>query len=351
MKKQLKILNLIDIPWNSGITDYAIKQAKALELKGHKLYFAAPHNTICYKAIQKENFEIINISERKKFFILKDILNLKKFVKEKEIKIINSHTGRTQSIAIILSYFNKDIKIIRTKADARKSSPNILSDKVIKIICASNFIKQNCLNEGFNENKLLIIPPPAPKFNIPLPDYPEKQSFRIGILARLGIVKGHKYFLDTAAILLKKNNNLEFLIGGYETNITYDDLKNYSKKLGIFSAIKFEGKIEKPEEFIKKCHIGIITSIGSEAVSRVLLEWMSAGRPVIATNVGCIPEILDEKYIVPAKSPDLMAEKILHLINDKKEFLKVAINNKDIIEKRYNNNIFSEITEEQFLNL
>ena len=40
--------------------------------------------------------------------------------------------------------------------------------------------------------------------------------------------------------------------------------------------------------------MGVIASLESEEVSRALLEWMSAGRPVAASKVGCIPEILKD---------------------------------------------------------
>lgn len=352
MKKQLRILSILDIPWNSGLTDYAIKQSKALSLNGHKIYFAAPLSTLCHQTISKENFEIINITERKNQFIIPDIFKIVHFIKKNQIQILNTHTGRTQTIAVISSYFDRNVKIIRNKTDVSISQKNIMSGKISKIICASDFIKQNCIKGNFKSDKLTVIPPPAPDFKIPMPGFPENQSFKIGILSRLDLIKGHKHFLEMAKILLNKGFKLQFIIGGYETkNLKYSDIKEYAIKLGIEKNIKYEGRINNPEEFIKNCDIGVITSIGSEAVSRVLLEWMTAGRPVIATTVGCIPEILDSKYLVPPTRSELMAEKIITLINSEDEFISASTNNKGIIEKKYNITLFSKNTEKEFLNI
>jgi len=282
MKKQLKILSLIDVPWNSGLTDYAIKQAKALEKTGYEVFFGATERTLCLERIKKEGFTAIYISDRKKLNLLGDILKIRNFAKKRKIDILNAHTGRTQTIAI-LSATRTNLKIIRTKADAKTPRISLLSGRISKIICASAYIQQMYTRRGISENKVEIIPPPAPKMDIPLPGF--KPPIIIGILARLDPVKGHRYFLDAAALLTSRNEKVEFEIGGYEANTKYPELKKYADKLGIVNKVHFYGEVKQPEDFIKRCDIGIITSTGSEAVSRVLLEWLSAGRPVISTNV------------------------------------------------------------------
>ena len=64
------------------------------------------------------------------------------------------------------------------------------------------------------------------------------------------------------------------------------DLKTHGQRLGIEDQVKFLGYQKSVADVMSDCTIGVIASTGSEAVSRVALEWMAAGRPVVATRVG-----------------------------------------------------------------
>ena len=69
------------------------------------------------------------------------------------------------------------------------------------------------------------------------------------------------------------------------------------------------------------CTIGVIASTGSEAVSRVALEWMAARRPLIATKVGCLPEIVADKsagLLVEPKDAPALARALGYLLHNPK---------------------------------
>ena len=70
---------------------------------------------------------------------------------------------------------------------------------------------------------------------------------------------------------------------------------------------------------MRSCHIGIIASIGSEAISRAALEWMAVGRPIVSTAVGCLPEMIEEGqtgFLAPPMNSQAMANRLLQLIHD-----------------------------------
>ena len=237
--------------------------------------------------------------------------------------------------------------MIRTKADARYPKKSFLSDNLAKIITGSGIIKKMYRGKEIKKEKIETIYQPAPIFNMPLPLF--KKNLRIGILARLDPVKGHKHFLKAASLILRERKDLKFLIGGYEENIKYSQLKKLAGELRISEYIEYSGTVKRPEAFILKCDIGIISSTNSEVVSRVLLEWMSAGRPVVSTNVGCVPEILNPQYTVPPERPDLMAEKIKLLANSPRLFEEASLQNKNLAQKKYNLENFERETERVFM--
>ncbi|MCK5106125.1 MAG: glycosyltransferase family 4 protein [Elusimicrobiales bacterium] len=350
MKKQLKILNLIDIPWNSALTAYAVEQAQALRKKGHIIYFGTVKDTLCHETIKKNNFQTIDIPSRKNNFILPALMELRKFIISKHIDIINAHTGKTQTMAFMLSLMGgKNFKLIRTKTDAKTPKIGFTFKRVKKIITGSQAIEKSYISAGLNPDKIQTVYQGIPKQEpIFLSSFP---AWRVGILARLDPVKGHKYFLDAASIILKKRKDVKFIIAGAEANIKFQNLKKYAQELKIDKHLEYAGFVEEPIKFIRSCHIGIIASIGSEVVSRALLEWMSCAKAVIATDVGCVPEMLGKNYLVPPKNSALMAEKIMNFLDNKETIESAGRENKKITEKKYNLENFERETEEVFLGI
>ena len=63
MKMQFRILNLIDIPWNSGLAAYAFDQAKALKARGHAVYFACPPKSAAWEFSKNEKFPVFPLAD------------------------------------------------------------------------------------------------------------------------------------------------------------------------------------------------------------------------------------------------------------------------------------------------
>ncbi|MBP7796572.1 MAG: glycosyltransferase family 4 protein [Elusimicrobiales bacterium] len=310
MKRQLKILNIIDIPWYSGLSDYAFAQSDILEKAGHIIYFACPKNSLSEKLAKEKGYKTINIQDRKKILNPFIIIKLINFIRKEGIDILNAHTGKTQSIAYIISFFCHNIKIIRTKADTKKATKSFTYSRINLIICGSKYIKDMFSN--INNKKSVVI-----YKSIILPEYKpivKEKPFKIGILGRLDPVKGHIYFIKAAVDILSKGYNCNFFISGKEANIKWNELLELIPD-NFKYAFTYSGYVDDVYKFISDCHIGVISSISSEAVSRVAIEWMSSGRLVISSNVGCLGEFVSDEYIVPRMDSYALSKKIIEKLD------------------------------------
>ncbi|MEF3279977.1 MAG: glycosyltransferase family 4 protein [Elusimicrobiota bacterium] len=347
MKRQLKILNLIDIPWHSGLCDYAIKQSEALEKAGNIIYFAAPFKSNAYFLANSKKYKTFLISDRKKILNPVEIYKLCKFIKKEKIDILNAHTGRMQTLSYLISLLCKDIKIIRTKSDARKIKKSFTYSKIKAIICGSEYIKKMYLNAGFKKIMLKTIYAPPP--DQILKPFELKLPFKIGIVGRLDPVKGHINFISAALKVLKKNNNILFYISGKEANIKWKDIEKLIPQ-NFRSYFKYFGFVKNVFDLMGECHLGIISSISSEAVSRVALEWMNMARAVISSNVGSLPEFIDKDYLYPANNVDALASKIIENL-DFEKLMKIGEKNKAKVDLKFSIDNFEKETNEIFQNI
>ncbi|GAB7010784.1 hypothetical protein JCM31271_27270 [Halorubrum trueperi] len=97
-----------------------------------------------------------------------------------------------------------------------------------------------------------------------------------------------------------------------------ESLENLTRKLDLEDVVQFEGQVkrEKVIEFLAATDVFLLTSV-DEAFGLVLLEAQAAEIPVVATNVGGIPEAVaagDSAILVPPRSPDQIARQLSQLI-------------------------------------
>lgn len=149
----------------------------------------------------------------------------------------------------------------------------------------------------------------------------KKDKLGIGMIGRVHFWKGQNYFLDIAAELLKKNNDLHFFMAGdaypgYE--YLYDEIEEHKKKLGIQDQVTDLGYVDDPRKFFDLIDIFVLPSIQPDPFPTTLLEAMVLEKPTIGTNHGGAKEmILDGEtgFLIPWDNPVDAAQKILQLIN------------------------------------
>ena len=133
---------------------------------------------------------------------------------------------------------------------------------------------------------------------------------RIGILANLIPLKGHEDFLEMAAELTRRNVDAEYWIVGEDIHNTgyRKVLDDRTAELGLVDRIRFLGFRSDVPAILNELDIVVCTS-HYEPFGRCVVEAMACGRPVVATNVGGIPEIIEDQVtgvLVPPMAPNMV---------------------------------------------
>src|SRR3989441_7212787 len=112
----------------------------------------------------------------------------------------------------------------------------------------------------------------------------------IGIVGRLTEIKNHKLFLEAAAQLQKlTTSRVRFMIVG-DGNLR-PELEAQAKSLGLHDSVSFLGTRKDPEDFYPALDIMALTSL-NEGTPLTMIEAMANARPVIATAVGGVVDLL-----------------------------------------------------------
>ena len=137
----------------------------------------------------------------------------------------------------------------------------------------------------------------------------------VGIVANLRPVKDHALFLHSAK-LANQIPDAAFLLAG--RGELYDDLRKLAAELGIGDRVFFTQGEGNMMDWLSRMAIGCLSSI-SEGFSNAIMEYMAAGMPVVAIDVGGNRDAVvdgETGYLVPQRSPEKFAEPIIKLLRN-----------------------------------
>jgi glycosyltransferase involved in cell wall biosynthesis len=166
------------------------------------------------------------------------------------------------------------------------------------------------------------------KFGIKLLNYSElKNNKKILFVGRLTKGKGVEYLIKSLPLIIKKIPTASLIILG--NGPEKKSLLNLSEDLKLSKKILFVDKV--PHDLVQKYYnessIVIVPSISVETLGLIGPEAMSVGRPVIATNVGGIPEWCIDGitgYLVPPGNSKAIAQKVIKLFSDNRLLKKMS---------------------------
>lgn len=140
----------------------------------------------------------------------------------------------------------------------------------------------------------------------------------VGTVANFYKTKGLKYLVEAAKIINADQEMKEavFVIIGDGTE--REKLELQIKESGIKNKVFLTGKLPDARKYLAAFDIFVLPSV-KEGFSWALLEAMAAKLPVVATNVGAAPEIIEDGkngFLVEPRKPELLAQKIKELTDD-----------------------------------
>jgi glycosyltransferase involved in cell wall biosynthesis len=171
----------------------------------------------------------------------------------------------------------------------------------------------------------------------------------VGIASRLAPSKGHHEFLRAAARIIEQAPNTWFVIAGDDSiedgNRGYRDrLKALSVSLGVAHRVRFLGFCEEMHPVYRTMDI-VVDAAWEEAFGMVVIEPMVFGRPVVATNAGGIPEIIENGVngiLVPPKNHEALADAVLTLVFDESLRSRLGENAQRIVSERFDVSLLAE---------
>jgi glycosyltransferase involved in cell wall biosynthesis len=216
-----------------------------------------------------------------------------------------------------LNYFQKKFYYLLEKISAK------FTDKIIYI---SESLKQEFIdaNIGCEKNSVVIYSGIVlEKFRMKVGVLEKnevlglrKDEFIVGVVSRLEPGKGNEFIIKAIPRIIQDVPNIKFIFVGD------GNLRNYLEELvdslKVREKVLFLGLRDDVYDLLQMFDIVCLASL-YEGMGRVLLESQAAGRPVVATKIGGIIDIVKDNktgFLVPPKDVNALAEAIIKLAQD-----------------------------------
>jgi glycosyltransferase involved in cell wall biosynthesis len=181
-------------------------------------------------------------------------------------------------------------------------------------------------------------------------------STLVGIVARLQAVKGHRFFIEAAARVLRSRTDAHFVLVGDGPLRT--EIENQAAALGITDHVHLLGDRAGVSRLVAAFDLLVLASL-HEGLPNAVMEAMAAGVPVVATSVGGTKELIadgETGYLAPPSDSAALADRILFALGDevhREEIVSAArrrITSTFSIERMVESveNLYQKLTEELY---
>ncbi len=163
-------------------------------------------------------------------------------------------------------------------------------------------------------------------------------------VARLAPIKGHPVLLEAWAGVLRRIPGAALvLVGGFFEG--QEKVVNRKiEELGLAGSVVLTGRRADIPRLLAAASVCVASSLGSEENSRAVGEYMASGRPVAATAVGVIPEMVVDGatgFLVPPGNSEALAGAITSLIEDRERAEEMGAAGRRRAEEEFSRTVFS----------
>ncbi|QJT07955.1 glycosyltransferase [Oceanidesulfovibrio marinus] len=257
------------------------------------------------------------------------------FLRGRRIDVVQTHFRDSTIASVCASRLAGKVPVIATRRNQGywqtgldKRLQPILNRLTTAFIANSRSTMDKMVrDEGIAPERIRIIPNGLDLSKFPWPMNGDRESTRqalgmsrdeisVGIVANLRPIKRHDLLIEAAAIVRGRHPNARFHLFG--DGDEREKLEALVRERALDGVIRFHGRCENVPAMLPGLDIGVLCS-DSESMSNAVIEYMAAGLPVVATNVGGVGETIVDGVtgsLVPAGDYSGLANAIARFAAD-----------------------------------
>jgi glycosyltransferase involved in cell wall biosynthesis len=169
------------------------------------------------------------------------------------------------------------------------------------------------------------------------------------MVSGLRVMKGHRLVIDAAAELASRGIRGHFAFVGRGSQER--SLREAIAGQGLNERFTLAGHVDDLPDVMSALDVALYVPVESEGMSRVVFEYLAAGRALIATRVGVVPEILtdgEHALLVPAGDAGALAAALERALGDPALRARLGAAGRRLVLERYSGARVAEALEAHY---
>ena len=311
-----------------------------------------------------DSFEQIELNRAIGANDLRSIVEVRKLIKKYNPDIVYAHSSKAGAITRVADIglknhcvYNPHGWAFNMRCSAKKKAMYTAIEKIAapfcdKIICISDAEKQSALDKKIcREDKLQVI------FNgVDIESYENgvrgaikrkdlnipEDAFVVGVVGRMSPQKAPDVFVKMAKQVKDEVPNAHFIIVGNGNQ--EDEIRKYAEDNGFSNSLHITGWVDNPMSYVELFDVACLLSRW-EGFGLALPEYMMAGKPIVASRVDAIPNIIQngENGLLVEVDDDIGASKaVLRILREDGLRKKIVAQGLEDVHNRFNARRVSE---------
>jgi glycosyltransferase involved in cell wall biosynthesis len=367
----MNILELCLSKGFGGLELYVFRAAQALDNNHNVLAVLNQDSQLAEHFGNNSEINTTYFKPSRSFLPFIQARKLAKLIDEHSIDVMHMHHSKDLALAAFAKYFSakkpfiiytRQMQITRSKNDFYHNFLYKQMDLMLTITKRLEKDASRLISRYSEKIKTLYYGVNAPMHFLSKDERDQQRAdigfksddFIIGLLGRLEENKGQHLLIEAIARAKKEGVLLKALIVGHEMHVGYrTSLQKLATSKNIDDSIIFMDFVPDPQRLMQLCDC-IVLATYEETFGLVLPEAMRSGIPVIGSNKGGVPEIIDHEetgLLFNSQDANSLYQQIKRLYSDEAFKVQLARNGKASADKRFNTEKHFERLEQHFTNL
>ncbi|MFH1743659.1 MAG: glycosyltransferase family 4 protein [bacterium] len=363
----------------TGEAGHVFSLSSGLAKRGHRVIIACrtrrkgqPIGIMLDRARELEGVEVVPLHLERGFSLKCDLADLGALDRLcgglPDLRFVHAHRSKEHWLSLLLRRRHPQIRVVRTRHVVTHTRPHPfnrwLYRKTDAVLATSTAIR-----DGLTESRILL-----PEQITVLHGGVDAERFHPGVsggqfreeigvrsdtpvilaVGHLDHVKGYDVLISAFAQIHKTFPEARLVIVGSDGSLQRQDLLNQAIEQGLGENVILPGRREDIPDIMAACDIGVVSSIGSEGNSRVALEFLASGKPLIATKVGCLPDLIEHGktgLLVAPGDAEALAREAIALLPHRDYAQQLALEGRSLVECSYTDDIVAQRMEEIYFSL
>jgi len=338
----MRILEIVDVRWWNACAYYGVELARGLAAAGEAVVVAGSPGSPPIEHARALGLPVwtdVRFADPNPFHTFADLGALVRGLRQ--FDLVDAHRAEGHVLGALARALSGSAPVVRTRCDIRPPRRHPLNRWLYRrltaaVVVPGEFMRARLMDElGLPDPQVVVIPAgvdldhfhnngtgsaaaKGAELRQELGIGPDEPV--IGMVARLSPVKGHRVMLEALTRLAERGLRPHLIVAGQEEEVRAGDLAGDARAAGVADRVHLLGRLADVRPALAAIDVLVIASLGSEAISRALLEGMAMARPAVATRVGVIPELVVEGStgsLVPPGDAAALAEALATLVADR----------------------------------